>query len=430
MRIINKKYLLIIILVGIILTGVIFLKPKENVKLDNVVLKQEVNNKTFAMYKEDSENNYIPVTDTKFPEGYALNVTESNCIDNNGNEIKNALSYENGEVTITSGKTIYCYLYFDKTLGVEIKEKEPKGLKTEKVRGEMYRFQGQATDTINNYICFGTSNVKDCTDIPDKYMYRIIGIEAKTGRVKVIKMKALKQTYQWYTDSQTDIEFPQSKIYEAIKGDGFLTNKEYVPEGWEEKISDNTWIYGDMLDNDTLGARQNGEGLYLVETGKKETIWDAKANAGKEGAQSGVVENPDSPLHGQPTYYIRHTEKWNKKFDSKISLMYLHDYNYSISDDIICQFNSHQEEDCKAGWMHLSQNDPGLTGTSMHEWTMSRRGWGTSEGYFRGFYVDEKGYTWTPGLSAIPSVRPVFYIRASEKLLNGTGTITDPFIIK
>ncbi len=120
MRIINKKYLLIILLIGIILTGVIVLKPKESIQLDNVILKQEVNNNTFAMYTE-TDNGYEEYEGNKFPEGYALNVMESNCIDNNGNELENVLSYENGNVTITSGNTTYCYLYFDKTLGVEIK---------------------------------------------------------------------------------------------------------------------------------------------------------------------------------------------------------------------------------------------------------------------------------------------------------------------
>ncbi len=111
MRIINKKYLLIILLAGVILTGIIILKPTKEVKLDNVVLKQELDKKSFAMYiKNDDE--YEAYEGTKFPEGYDLDLNESKCIDNNGQEIEDVLSYKNGEVTITSGKTTYCYLYF------------------------------------------------------------------------------------------------------------------------------------------------------------------------------------------------------------------------------------------------------------------------------------------------------------------------------
>ncbi len=160
MRIINKKYLLVILLIGIILTGFIIFKPKENVKLDNVILKQEVNNKTFAMYTE-TDNGYEEYEGNKFPDMYVLNIEKSKCIDNNGKELENVLSYENDKVTITSGNTTYCYLYFDKSLGLEIKEKTPNGLKTDKERGAMYRFQGQQSEGINNYICFGTSKKEE-----------------------------------------------------------------------------------------------------------------------------------------------------------------------------------------------------------------------------------------------------------------------------
>ena len=44
-------------LVGVILTGVIVLKPNKEVRLDNVILKQDVNHKTMAMYV-GRDNNY------------------------------------------------------------------------------------------------------------------------------------------------------------------------------------------------------------------------------------------------------------------------------------------------------------------------------------------------------------------------------------
>ena len=429
MRIINKKYLLIILLIGVLLTGVTIFKPKENIKLDNVILKQEVNNKTFAMYKEESENNYVPVTDTKFPEGYVLNVTESNCIDNNGNEIKNALSYENGEVTITSGKTIYCYLYFDKTLGVEIKEKEPKGLQTDKIRGEMYRFQGQQNDGINNYICFGTSDLKECTANLDKYMYRIIGIEASTGRVKVIKKEALKDKIAWADNYNNDIEFPKSKIYEALTK--FLNDKEYVPEGWENKISDNTWTYGDM-DNSFFGANQKAEELYQIESGQNGTNWSEKVEEGTIGAEEFTVTSDSSYTHvGETFYFLNHTnEKWTNTFDSKLSLMYLHDYVYAVGDTANCHVEQGTHQICQTSWIHISQNDPDVNDDSSHEWTMTRLGWLPSEGFFLGLYINNSGSVYNWGISGSHFVRPVFYIDASQTLKDGIGTIDDPFIIK
>ena len=441
MRIINKKYLLIILLIGIILTGFIVLKPSKEVQLDNVILKQEINKKTYAMYKEDSENNYVPVEGTKFPEGYVLNVNESKCIDNNGNELSGVLSYENGNVTITSGNTTYCYLYFDKTLGVEIKEKTPKGLSLDKIRGEMYRFQGQAKDEngnelVDNYICFGTSDKDTCTSDTDHYMYRIIGIEAETGRVKVIKKEALNDSYQWHTSYVEDVKLPNSIFYKAINGDDFLENTNYVPVdeeksiNWKEKISNSTWLYGDMWDNDSLGSKQVGAGLYETEFGKKETKWYIKSTK-EDGGSPYVVEWEYNTIYppGTTLYYKTVSEKWNDRVNSKVSLMYLNDYSYSVGDEAKC--NDYYEEEeyakCKLGWINLSQND--ISAPNPYEWTMTRLGWWAYHSAIGGFCVTTKGSTYGWYIAGSLSVRPVFYINASEELLSGTGTITDPFII-
>ncbi len=112
MRIINKKYLVIILLVGVILTGVILAKTNKEEKLDDVILKQEVNNNAFAMYTE-IENGYQKYEGYSFPKGYVLNLNKSKCMDNKGNEIENALYTKNDQVGVKSNKSFYCYLYFD-----------------------------------------------------------------------------------------------------------------------------------------------------------------------------------------------------------------------------------------------------------------------------------------------------------------------------
>ena len=185
-----------------------------------------------------------------------------------------------------------------------------------------------------------------------------------------------------------------------------------------------------MLSNDTMGANQIGEELYQTETGQKGAIWDSKANKEDVGAESAVVEHPDSPLHGQPVYYIRHeNEKWNKTFTGKVSLMYLHDYNYSVSDIANCEIYAENFEMCRTGWLHLSQNDADRK-ISEGEWTMSRFGWDTWSGFFLGHYINSEGFTKDYPMPAALFVRPVFYINASQKLKSGTGTIEDPFIIE
>ncbi len=433
MRVINKKILLIILLVGIILISVIILNPNKEIKLNNVILKQDVNNKTFAMYKE-TINGYEEYMENKFPKDYVLNIDKSKCVDKDGVEIENALYTKNNQVGVRSNKSFYCYLYFDKSLGLEIKEKEPSGLSVDKERGAMYRFQGQAKDAkgnelVNNFICFGTSDKDKCVKDNDHYMYRIIGIEAETGRVKVIKKEALNETYPWYTDDDHNIVFPESIIYETISGTGFLKNSDYIPKGWEEKIANNTWLYGDMRSNDILGAKQTGEGLYEIETGKKETKWYNWADEHTEDAIQTTVESNKSKYYGDTIYYTNGSGKWTQSFEGKVSLMYLYDYSYSVGDEAKCNVHFGEEEysKCKLGWMHLSQND--VDAPSEHEWTMSRVGWDDWSGYFLGHYVNSQGFTKDYPMPAYISVRPVFYINASEKLLDGLGTIDNPFII-
>ena len=433
MRIVNKKYLLIILLVGIILTGVIVFKPKDNIKLDNVILKQEIDNKTFAMYIKNDDA-YEVYEGNNFPNEYVLNINKSKCVDKDGIEIENALYTKDNKVGVRSNKSFYCYLYFDKSLGLEIKDKSPNGLKIDKERGAMYRFQGQQNDNIENYICFGTSDKDTCLKDIDHYMYRIIGIEAETGRVKVIKKEALENTYQWYTDYVTDIKLPDSIFFKAINGEAFLENADYVLEGWEEKISNNTWTYGDMWENSDIGAKQFGAGLYETEFGKKISGWYEKSKLEEEKPdiikQEVTWEENNTYPKGTILYYKVISEIWSNKVDSKISLMYLNDYSYSLGDDAKC--NYYDEEinysKCKLGWIHLSQNDTSAPDAS--EWTMSRSGWGPSHGAIGGYSIKETGCVDYLILTDSISIRPVFYIDSSQTLKGGLGTLEDPFIIQ
>ena len=417
MRIINKKYLLIILLVGVILTGVVIFKPKEKVKLDNVILKQEVNNKTFAMYKEDDDNKYVKVEGNKFPDMYVLNLTKSKCIDNNGKELENVLSYENDKVTITSGNTTYCYLYFDKSLGLEIKEKNPNKL-SEEIKGAMYRFQGQQKDDVRNYICFGTNDQNTCKGDTDHYMYRIIGIEAETGRVKVIKKEALNEKIAWADNYGDDIKFPDSKIYEAINGTDFLQNEDYIQKGWIDKITDNTWYYGDTMEIE-LGQ----DNLYEKETGKMETKWYNYATKDTLNSKEIIASFSGSPNYQNPIYYTDGEGVWHDTVKSKISLIYVHDYTLSLLENVENCYNN-RNDNCSSWITNDIRN---------YEWTMTRYGWAITSGWYDAycFLIDsDRVYFTRVNLTHSFHIRPVFFIDASQTLKGGIGTITNPFIIQ
>ena len=423
MRIINKKYLVIILLVGVILTSVIVIKPKENFKLDIVILKQEANNKTMAMYV-GKDNNYEEYNGNTFPKGYRLNLNKSRCVDKAGIEIENALYTQDNKVGVKSNKSFYCYLYFDEKENLSNicngstmedcmsnsdklnKIKTIENLSSE-TKGGMYRYQGQAIDVDNNYICFGTSNKDTCVNDKDHYMYRIIGIE-ESGRIKVIKKEALDENISWWNDSTIDIKWPQSNIFQAIIGDKFLTNDDYVPitndndvqTDWEDKIANNTWLYGDVFFGD---KNYNGQDFYEIETGQKEAEW---------------VPGKDENLVSR---------KWTDTIQSKVSLMYISDYLISISDIAICNLYGLSDENCKTGWIHLTNNDQNSPRLG-YEYVMDRSGYDISYKMFTSINIDPQGTMGRPGLNHAPSIRPTFYI-IDNISLSGLGTIDNPYII-
>ena len=259
-----------------------------------------------------------------------------------------------------------------KNIGEYLLNNPTTGLNTTLEVG-LYRYQGTS---VNNYICFGTSSKDTCLNNTDVYIYRIIGI-ASDGRIKVMKNYALESTMQWYSNYTTNITWPNSTLYSSINGSSFLTNTSYVPNGWEDKIEDTIWKYGD-----NTNVNVTADELYNIE------------NA------------------------------WTDTVDAKIGLIYAHDYAYAYQSGGLNCSTSGSYSTCKTSWMHISVSDPGAP--SADEWTMSRYNfdrlcvaWNVlSNGQFFDYYLD-----------ATYSVRPVFYLKSSVQFEGGTGTSTDPFRI-
>jgi len=113
-----SKYKKIIVAILIVIEFcMIFLTYKSFSNKEIVELKDVnvINKNNFSMYIENTETGkYSLYEDSYFPSGYTLNVDESICVGLNGEELSNILKYNDGKVTVTSDKTAYCYLYFDK----------------------------------------------------------------------------------------------------------------------------------------------------------------------------------------------------------------------------------------------------------------------------------------------------------------------------
>ena len=117
MRFKNKKMITVIIIVLVVIeisTMFLMYKSLNNKKttIDKVTLNK-VDKKAFAVLLEQADGTYLEV-DSWPNEGYVYNSEKSGCMDENGNKIDNAISFDQTTnlATLNTNKTTYCYLYF------------------------------------------------------------------------------------------------------------------------------------------------------------------------------------------------------------------------------------------------------------------------------------------------------------------------------
>ena len=124
---------------------------KKEVILDNVKLKEEINkNDSIAIMLEQSDGTYKESNESIFPSNMMFNSEKSGCIDKEGNELVNSLTYSNGLITIETNKTIYCYVYFDR--------KENGNLTLSETSGEVGKGSTH-TFTVTNNVSGGALSV-------------------------------------------------------------------------------------------------------------------------------------------------------------------------------------------------------------------------------------------------------------------------------
>ena len=116
----------------------------------------------------------------------------------------------------------------------------------------MYRYNGTATQVSNNYICFGTDNKDICTEKPEDFMYRIIGITSKEdvdlnlpyNSLKLIKAIPLDENQPW-TEEYGIPPWDESHI-KSYLNENFLTDavsKWESGESWEKIVISHKWRF-------------------------------------------------------------------------------------------------------------------------------------------------------------------------------------------
>ncbi len=383
----KKKIITLAILIVMFLSLSIYLyKSNHNpVVLDEVVLKQELSNKTIAMYV-GRDKNYQKYEGNSFPKGYNLNIEESKCIDNNGVEINNSLKEENGSISLTTNKSSYCYLYFDEkenlsnicnesTMEDCLTTNKGKITTIENVSdltSELYRYHGLEVD---NYICFGTSDKEQCLSDQDKYLYRIIGINEE-GNLKLIKNTSIGEK-QWNEKSSQEecgedgvnCNWEKSTIKNYLNTD-FLSNGEYIPAEWQNKIAEVNWNVGVT---NSFSDQPYAQKIYEKESNNKTTE------------------------------------------ASKIGLMYMSDHYYAYDNGV---GTTDCDESLCNSWIYRH----------VHEWTMTFVGLDSPNNAISAgiIYLSQVG---SQPLTEIKSFRPVFFLVNTIKV-TGLGTIDNPYLIK
>ena len=390
-----KLSILVVMVLGIILIGNI-IGNNRNLKYTKSYGK--IDKSKFAMYIKGTDGDYEKYDGDTWPKGfYKLNQELSYCTDLNGSKVDTNIRYANGKVTVASNKSVFCTLYFefsvtakDLTYSNEARTEctesqcaidelyESIDYATELLNGGinntleagLFRYQGYYAD---NYVCFGTTDKDTCTSDTDKYMYRIIGITSD-GQLKLIKKEALNTAYAWNSTKVKNVKWNNSSLYNGLNGSYFLTNIDYVPSGWDNKIANTTWKYGSVNSTDA-----SIEEIAASEAGFTSTV------------------------------------------NAKIGLMYMNDYTYSYVDGKNCT----QSGTCRKAWLSLSFNDKGAP--VAYEWTMTKYGiflyteaWSLS-----GHAPKAIGQETFNELS----VRPVFYLNVGQSVTSGEGTQENPYII-
>ncbi len=448
----KNKNTFIFLSMGLVLVVSMFFsfnKKDEYKELPKVKVKDTFKNKQFALMLEQDNGEYKESTGELPTEGYVFNKEKSGCTDVNGKIIPNAIGYdyETYTVLVDTSKTSYCYLYYDKEPNIGyLRSKDNNSQLTKELTGGMYRYQG--TNDVANWICFGTKDIEQCKENIDKYMYRIIGINAK-GELYLLKETFLKEddvtVFAWNNDylisdtatylcpngvcpewndadlfkringifngtsdgsgstsgeSDTDI-FVDSEYYEYLKS-GDEVNGGEEESDWYSLIQTHSWYYGDTIERNNV---YNGNEIYAIETGDD-----------GDGKTVHYVKGEDGKVTSE-------TYTWTNKVDAKISLMYIHDYTYAYPGG-----NPNNATNVKNSWIFFQKD--GYNNSSSWEWLSTR--WGiynaSSTNVFARSVNSNSDLNGGSNLVIGIGVRPVFYL--SNKInLSGNGTKESPYTL-
>ena len=264
-----------------------------------------------------------------------------------------------------------------------------------------YRYAG-ANESVNNFVCFGSTEVPCPTD----NLYRIIGVFE--DKVKLIKYDYANNNLLGTDGDYKGTGTPDASYYK----ESLTTINTYY---WNYK--NDTSINGGYGSNEwstSLFNKTNLNTNYLKNIG---TTW------------ANVIEDTTWKVSGHSTYSVTPSVMFTAEITnatktygpsdgtSKIGLMYASDYGFAASPSAWTQaLNKYNSSTVTAvNWMYMGFN----------EWTISPRSSG--RGYV--FGLGSNGYLSIYNANSGRGARPVLYLKASVAYAGGSGTKDSPITL-
>ena len=419
-----KKHIKLLVILGILLVGSFSFYLFKKYTLVYVNNKIKPSSSGIAMMLETSagSGNYEMTTRSEWPtEGYVFNANLSKC--ENGSKL--SWDNENKKVLMSGNKSDKCYVYFDivQVLLADYVKSLYTGTQganniyyhdsnlTNGAGDNSYRFAG-ASDAVNNYVCFGSTQ----SQCPTDNLYRIIGVFGD-------KVKLIKSDYA--TTALLGADGDYSKMYTANgwNNSSYKGNNLANIAGYTWNYKNNTTInsgFGSNTWSTSLLNKTNLNTNFIRNIGADwaakidDTTWKVGGNAYakiRDAVPSVAYQNEIvSPV-------TTNSQDNVTTYSAKVGLMYASDYGFAAAPSAWTTIlNNYDGEAIKnVNWMYMG----------LYEWTISRD---ADDAYFA-FIVYDTGHVRSNLANSALALRPVFYLSSSVNYASGSGSSSDPIVV-
>ena len=274
-----------------------------------------------------------------------------------------------------------------------------------------YRFAG-ASDQVNNYVCFGSTQ----SPCPEDNLYRIIG-------VFVDKVKLIKSNYATTALLGGDGDYKQAYTATGLGSSDYKGNNLANIAGYTWNYKNNTTINKGMGSNTWSTSLLNKTNLnknFITNIGADwaakiaETTWKVGGNTYAK-IRDAV---PSVAYQNEIVNPVATNSTDNKtEYSAKIGLMYASDYGFAAAPSAwTAKLSTYDRAAIKdVNWMYMG----------LYEWTISRNAGSVDDA----FNVFNTGNLNIPYVTVASGVRPVFYLTSSVAYVEGDGSQSSPIRI-